>query len=144
MGRDGLYLANATVLITHQIDAAFWHEWDLFGLPGGAPLFVLTNLPIVFAVLWGAQALAHGRVGGIVMSWALVASGAIAIGLHGVFLASGHVAFRAPVSLGLLAATGVLSLAQASVLLLSRDVRLSRPPNERSHGVRSETRAGRT
>ena len=144
MGRDGLYLANATVLLTHQIDAAFWHEWDLFGLPGGAPLFVLTNLPIVFAVLWGAQALARGRAGGVVMSWALVASGAIAIGLHGAFLASGHVAFRAPVSLGLLAATGVLSLAQASVLLLSCDARLSRPPNERSHGVRSETHAGRT
>jgi hypothetical protein len=116
MGRDGLYLANATVLLTHQIDAAYWHEWELFGLPGGAPLFVLTNLPMVFLVLWGARALALGRVGGIVMSWALVASGAIAIGLHGYFLLSGYDAFRTPVSLGLLAATLVLSLAQAVAL----------------------------
>jgi hypothetical protein len=121
MGRDGLYLANATVLLTHQIDAAYWHEWDLFGLPGGAPFFVLTNLPIVFAVLWGARSLALGRIGGIVMSWALVASGTIAIVLHGWFLMHGHHAFRSPVSIGLLAATGVISLMQASALLLSRD-----------------------
>jgi hypothetical protein len=113
MGRDALYLANATVLLTHQIDAAYWHEWELFGLPGGAPLFVLTNLPMVFLVLWGARALALGRRAGLVMSWALVASGAIAIGLHGVFLLRGHDAFRAPVSLGLLAATLALSCAQA-------------------------------
>lgn len=25
-----LYLANATVLITHEIDSAYWHEWELF------------------------------------------------------------------------------------------------------------------
>lgn len=117
MGRDGLYLANATVLLTHQIDAAYWHEWELFGLPGGAPLFVLTNLPTVFLVVWGAHALALGRTAGIVMSWALVASGAIAIALHGYFLLSGYDAFRAPVSLGLLGATLVISFAQALVLL---------------------------
>ena len=63
MGRDGLYLANATVLITHQIDAAFWHEWELFGIPGGAPVYVLTNVPMMFAILWGARALALGRIG---------------------------------------------------------------------------------
>ena len=117
MGRDGLYLANATVLLTHQIDAAYWHEWELFGLPGGAPLFVLTNLPTVFLVVWGAHALALGRTAGIVMSWALVASGAIAIALHGYFLLSGYDAFRAPVSLGLLGATLAISFAQALVLL---------------------------
>jgi hypothetical protein len=116
MGRDGLYLANATVLLTHQIDAAYWHEWELFGVPGGAPLFVATNLPMVFLVLWGTRALALGRTAGIVMSWALVATGAVAIGLHGFFLLRGYDAFRAPVSLGLLAATLVLSCAQAVVL----------------------------
>jgi hypothetical protein len=24
---EALYLANASVLLTHQIDAAYWHEW---------------------------------------------------------------------------------------------------------------------
>jgi len=120
MGRDGLYLANATVLITHQIDAAFWHEWELFGIPGGAPVNMLMNLPMMFAIVWGARALALGRIGGIVMSWALVGSGAVAIALHGWFLLHGHDAFRTPVSLSLLAATGVISALQAAALLRSR------------------------
>ncbi len=115
-GRDALYLANASVLLTHQIDAAYWHEWELFGLPGGAPLFVLTNVPMVFLVVWGAYALALGRTAGIVMSWALVASGLIAFGLHTFFLVRGYAAFDAPVSLALLGATLVISIAQGFAL----------------------------
>ena len=114
--RDGLYLANASVLLTHQIDAAYWHEWELFGLPGGAPFFVLTNVPTVFVVVWGAYALALGRTAGIVMSWALVASGLIAFGLHGFFLMRGNAAFDAPVSLALIGATLVISVAQGVAL----------------------------
>jgi uncharacterized protein DUF6713 len=33
-----LFLLNSTVLLTHQIDAAYWHEWNLFLLPGGNQL----------------------------------------------------------------------------------------------------------
>lgn len=29
------YLATLLALILHQIDAAFWHEWDMFSVPGG-------------------------------------------------------------------------------------------------------------
>jgi hypothetical protein len=36
---ETLFFANAVVLLTHQIDAAFWHEWVLFGLPGGIQFF---------------------------------------------------------------------------------------------------------
>lgn len=25
---------NAALLVTHEIDAAYWKEWELFGLPG--------------------------------------------------------------------------------------------------------------
>lgn len=114
--RDGLYLANASVLLTHQIDAAYWHEWELFGLPGGAPLFVATNVPIVFLVVWGAWTLALGRRAGIVMSWVLASSGAIAVLLHALFLLRGQAPFRAPVSIALLAATLVISGAQAIAL----------------------------
>ena len=114
--RDALYLANASVLLTHQIDAAYWHEWELFGVPGGAPFFVLTNVPMVLVVVWGAYALALNRTAGIVMSWALVATGFIAFGLHSFFLARGHPEFDAPVSLALLGATLVISVAQGAVL----------------------------
>ncbi len=115
-----LYLANATVLITHQIDAAFWHEWELFVLPGGIQLFLLLNMPIVLLVMLGAMKLGAGARAGVVISWLLVASGAFAVVFHGVHLVRGDPGFRLPVSLALLGATFVLSLAQAACLLASR------------------------
>ena len=30
-----LYLANTALLIAHEIDSAYWKEWELFHLPGG-------------------------------------------------------------------------------------------------------------
>lgn len=38
-----LFLLNSTVLFTHQIDAAYWHEWNLFHLPGGNQLNLILN-----------------------------------------------------------------------------------------------------
>ena len=29
-----LYLTNAVLLINHEIDSAYWKEWELFKLPG--------------------------------------------------------------------------------------------------------------
>ncbi len=30
-----LYVLNATLLLVHELDSAFWREWDVLGLPGG-------------------------------------------------------------------------------------------------------------
>lgn len=108
-----LYLANATVLITHQIDAAYWHEWDLFGIPGGNQVNLLLNLPIVLLVLYGHQALAQGRAVGLRFYWLLVVTGLFTVSIHAYFLMKGGKAFRQPVSVGILTATLLLSLAQA-------------------------------
>jgi hypothetical protein len=118
---EALFLANAVVLLAHQIDAAFWHEWVLFGLPGGIQVFVLLNLPIVALVLYGQRALALGRASGEAISWALAGGGLFAVAFHGFHLLRGDDAFRLPVSLALLGATCVLSLAQVLALILSRD-----------------------
>jgi len=56
-----LYLLNAAVLITHEIDSAYWHEWELFAMPGGIQLFLVLNLILVVFVLYGHQALVQGR-----------------------------------------------------------------------------------
>ena len=48
---QSLFLLNSTVLLTHQIDAAYWHEWNLFHLPGGNQLNLILNLPIIALVL---------------------------------------------------------------------------------------------
>jgi hypothetical protein len=123
-----LYLVNAAILITHQIDAAYWHEWDLFGMPGGIQLNLLLNIPLVMLMLFGQQCLTQGRTAGIVFSWLLVAGGVIAAGIHSYFLLQGDDAFRLPVSLGLLATTFLLSLTQAIVLLCAMPA-IKMPPN---------------
>lgn len=111
-----LYLANATVLITHQIDAAYWHEWTLFGLPGGNQLNLLLNIPIVLLVLLGLQALVAGRKGWQSGYRLLAAAGFFAVGIHGYFLLNGSAAFCQPASLALLLATALLSSAQLLAL----------------------------
>lgn len=119
---ERLYLANAVIVITHQIDAAYWHEWRLFNLPGGIGLFLLLNLPIVFSILYGARVVALGLRSGIVISWALVAGGLFAAGFHSFHLLRGDEAFTLPVSIALLATTLFLSVAQAAgLLMLQRD-----------------------
>ena len=115
-----LYLLNASVLLTHEIDSAYWKEWQLFGMPGGIQLFLILNLILVFVVLYGLQALAQGRRAGIVLSWVLVAGGWFAGFIHTYFILSGDEAFRLPMSVLLLAATFILSSMQAVALLRFR------------------------
>lgn len=115
-----LYLVNAAVLITHEIDAAYWHEWDLFGIPGGIQVFLALNLVLVLAVLYGLLALALGRRSGVVWSWVLVAGGFFAAFIHTYFLVRGSDAFRLPVSVAILGTTFVLSTAQGLALLRAR------------------------
>ena len=108
-----LYLANATVLILHQIDAAYWHEWELFKIPGGNQVNLILNLPIVILILYGHQALAQGRIAGLRLYWLLASAGLFTVSIHSYFLIQGSEAFRQPVSVGILAAALLLSLAQA-------------------------------
>ncbi len=49
------YMITMTALIIHQIDAAYWHEWDMFLLPGGIQGFLLFNILIIPLVLFGYQ-----------------------------------------------------------------------------------------
>ncbi len=112
-----LYLLNAAVLITHEIDSAYWHEWDLFGIPSGIQVFLGLNLLIVLLILYGYQALLIGRGAGLFFSWLLAAGGLFAAGAHSFFLARGNEAFTLPASLGLLGATLVLSLGQVAALI---------------------------
>lgn len=111
-----LYTANATILLLHQVDAAYWQEWKLFRLPGGVQLFVALNLPVVYGVLRGARAVSVGARSAPGWSSALAAAGLFAVVFHTAHLSRGDEAFRTPVSIGLLAVTGVLSAAQVRTL----------------------------
>jgi hypothetical protein len=118
-----LYLANAVVLITHEIDSAYWHEWELFRLPGGIQFFLVLHIVLIGLVLLGYRfVVLQGRAAKL-CSYLLASAGLLAVLLHGSFLIAGTPQFRSPISLILLAATLVLSMAQIVVVSTLKSAR---------------------
>lgn len=109
-----LYLVNAVLLITHEIDSAYWKEWELFKLPGGSTGFVLLHLPLVFLILWGLVLVFQRLFAGLAFSLILSLGGIFAFTIHVIFIKKGRNEFNVPVSLFLLIATILVSLVQAA------------------------------
>jgi hypothetical protein len=108
-----LYLLNATLLITHEIDSAFWKEWELFGVPGGIQGFLLFNVFVVLFVLFGFKQVLRGARRAPLFSLLLAGGGLFACGIHSYFILSGHPEFTLPASVVLLVLILFTSLAQA-------------------------------
>lgn len=114
-----LYLVNAALLVTHEIDSAYWQEWNLFRLPGGIALFLALHLPLVFLILYGLLFVHQRTTAGLVFSFILAAGGVFAFVIHMYFIKKGREEFRTPMSLFILAAALIVSLAQAAAVLFS-------------------------
>lgn len=113
-----LYFSNAVLLINHEIDSAYWREWDLFGMKGGIALFLALHFPLVAAILYGLAEMQKHAFTGLVFSMALGAAGICAFGIHVYFLARGRTEFRAPVSLFILCATLLVSAFQCVIAVM--------------------------
>jgi hypothetical protein len=113
-----LYLANILTLIVHEIDSAYWHEWELFYLPGGEAGFLLLHFPLLLPVLYGLVLVDRGALAGLILSFLLCGGGLFAFSIHTFFIRRGHPEFRTPVSRGILWATLLLSLAQFGLTIL--------------------------
>ena len=107
-----LYLVNAALLATHEIDSAYWHEWEMFRLPGGLRLFLVVNFVLLLAIFYGFGRVARLERGTKLFSYLLASAGLFAFAIHITFLATGHPEFHDPVSVGLLFATLLVSLLQ--------------------------------
>lgn len=118
-----LFLLNAVVLITHQIDAAYWKEWELFRIPGGNQANLALNLPIIGLVLYALREVSRQTRFALRAQWLIVLLGFLTLTLHTLFFAIGHDQFLQPMSIALLVGTGVLSSAQA-ILLRKKDFEL--------------------
>jgi Family of unknown function (DUF6713) len=108
-----LYVLNAAILSTHEVDSGYWREWELFGVPGGLQLFLLLNLLAFLLLLVGLLRLARGARSGHWFALGVASAGLFAFAAHGYFLLGGEPRFRTTVSLALLAATAAVSLLQA-------------------------------
>jgi len=112
-----LYLLNAALLFTHEIDSAFWKEWDLFGIPGGIQVFLVLNFLLLLVALYGFQQVVLGTKTARAFSLVLAAVGVFAFGIHTFFIATGHPEFTLPASIVVLVAALIVSLVQGFLAL---------------------------
>jgi hypothetical protein len=107
-----LYMLNLALLITHEIDSAFWKEWDLFGLPGDIQGFLVINFILVLIGLIGLKQILSGKRNGRVFAFLLACAGIFAFIIHMYFILDGRHEFTSAVSVMILTATFIVSLLQ--------------------------------
>jgi hypothetical protein len=107
-----LYLINSILLINHEIDSAYWKEWELFKIPGGITTFLILHFPILFLIMYGLILVFTKTFGGLVIALILGGGGIFALLIHTYFIKKGHDEFRKPISIFILVSTGILSIAQ--------------------------------
>lgn len=112
-----LYWLNLALLLTHQVDSAFWREWELFHIPGGNQLNLVLNLLLLLVGIAGFGLLVDRRQAGLYLSFLVAFAGLFAFTIHSWFLLRGDHRFRQPVSVALLGAALPVSLLQAGVSL---------------------------
>ena len=112
-----VYLVNSVLLINHEIDSAYWKEWDLFGLPGGIAGFLILHLPLLFLILYGLVLVSQQSFVGLIFSLVLAIGGIFAFSIHMSFIKKGRNEFRTPISLSILIATLAVSLVQAGLTI---------------------------
>ena len=112
-----VYLVNAVLLINHEIDSAYWKEWDLFGTPGGITGFLLIHFPALFLFLYGLVLVYQAATAGLIISLILSLSGLFAFTIHTYFIKRGREEFATPISHVILIATLILSLIQLFITI---------------------------
>jgi hypothetical protein len=110
-----LYLINLVWLILHEMDSAYWKEWELFRLPGGVAGFLAVHFPLYLAALYGLVEVSRPTVIGLILALVLGAAGVGAFGIHTYFLRRGHPEFNTSASKLILGGWLVMSLAQLVV-----------------------------
>ena len=112
-----VYLTNAVLLILHEIDSAYWKEWELFHLPGGVTGFLLVHIPILPLILYGLVLVFRRTLTGLILSLILGFAGVFAFSIHSYFIRRGRDEFKSPISLAILVATLAVSLVQAATTI---------------------------
>jgi hypothetical protein len=108
-----LYLINFALLFTHEIDSAFWKEWELFHLPGGIQGFLIANFILLLIALHGFRKLLEGKNSGHIFSLLLAGGGIFAFIIHSYFILAGRNEFTLPASMILLVLIFTVSVFQA-------------------------------
>ena len=99
-----LLILTLALIIGHQIDAAYWHEWEMFALPGGIQLFDLINVILFVPLLTAFNAAMQRSARGYRCAQLIGAIGLIIGPIHAGFAVAGFEQFHLPVSVALIVA----------------------------------------
>lgn len=114
-----LYLINATLIINHEIDAAYWHEWKLIKSKMGISGFLLLHLLLVPIVLYGLILVYQQTFAGFIASLLLSLTGIAVFLIHLYFFKKGRPEFRTPASIFILVSILIGSLVQGIITIVS-------------------------
>ena len=117
---DRVVALNLSLVMAHQADAAYWKEWEMFGLPGGIQLFTIFNLAAFLLLLVCFVAVVLRTRAGLRGSFVIAALSGIVLPIHTAFGLAGFTQFDVPVSIAIIVGTFVVSLWQASLTWRAR------------------------
>jgi hypothetical protein len=117
---NNVIVLNLSLVLTHQVDAAFWREWEMFGLPGGIQLFNALNVVIFLVVLFCFMAVVQRRQSGFRCSLIIALLCASVLPIHAAFALSGFTQFHLPFSVFLIGATFAASIVQVALTFWAR------------------------
>jgi hypothetical protein len=83
------YIADATLLLLHEIESAYEREWEILRLPGGITGFLLLHIPIIAFVFYGLIEIEKGSAIGLILGTILGIGGVIPAVVH-------KISFRTP------------------------------------------------
>lgn len=114
------YLVNATLLINHEIDSAYWQEWKLFSLKflNGINSFLILHFPLLLIVLYGLIMIDRCETAGYIISFLLCAGGLFAFFFHNFHLRKGRQEFNNKLSKAILVLTLIISTGQIIITTL--------------------------
>ncbi len=112
-----VYAVNAVILIIHEIDSAYWHEWELFKLKGGIAGFLIMHVPMLAVIFWGFLEAYKQSFLGVILSIVIAVIGIGAFIIHGYFIRKGNKEFTTTISQLVLRSALIVSIAQLALAL---------------------------
>ncbi|MDD5066460.1 MAG: hypothetical protein PHF84_05380 [bacterium] len=113
-----LYVINSVLIILHEMDSAYWQEWKLFKMKGGAAGFLFLHFPILLLLQYGLIPVYLSTRTGMIISLVLAFSGIFAFSIHTWFIKKGGAEFKTPASRIILFSTLIISFLQLLVTLI--------------------------
>ena len=110
------YFWTMLFLILHQVDAAYWREWEMFHVPGGIQGFLVFNLAAIAVVLVGYRHVLQETKQASRYAAVCAALGVGTCLIHAGFALAGLEQFHLPLSVA------IIALCLASAVWLLRDL----------------------